>query len=82
MTAEHIAKFFGCTIEQAKAQFAANALQLAAMQKKAIFTGKKVNGYTANQLKNHAESMAKKAKWQAVNDMAQAALTPPTQLTS
>jgi SUMO ligase MMS21 Smc5/6 complex component len=28
MNAEHVAKFFGCTAEQAKAQYAKNAVQL------------------------------------------------------
>lgn len=60
MTREQIAKIFGCTPQQVKAQFSANAEQLYAMATKASATGKKVNGYTAAQLTGHAKRMAAK----------------------
>ena len=50
MDAKNIAKMFGCTEEQAKAQYARNAAQLAEMEAKAASTGRKVNGFTAQQL--------------------------------
>lgn len=50
MTQQQMAKFFGCTIEQLRAQYAANAADTAKMLAKAVQTGKPVNGYTAAQL--------------------------------
>lgn len=52
MDAKKIAKMFGCTEEQAKAQYARNAAQLAEMEAKANSIGRKVNGFTAQQLAN------------------------------
>ena len=49
-SAERTAKTFGCTIEQAKRQFAKNAKGLREMADKAKRTGKKVNGYTEAEL--------------------------------
>jgi hypothetical protein len=48
LTEEQIAKRFGCTVEQVRANHKANADALAKMTAKA--SGKKVNGYTAEQL--------------------------------
>lgn len=42
---------FGCTPEQAKRLFAKNAAGLGEMANKAERTGRKVNGYTANELR-------------------------------
>lgn len=50
MTQQQMAKFFGCTVDQLRAQYAANAAATAKMLAKAVQTGKKVNGYTAVQL--------------------------------
>jgi transposase len=60
MNAEQVAKIFGCTVEQAKAQYKANAEQLRKMQSKA--NGKKVNGYTAKQLSTMAQKIEALAK--------------------
>ena len=49
-TASEIARTMGCTLNQARAQLARNAKQLDAMAAKAKATGKKVNGYTYEQL--------------------------------
>ena len=40
-------KLFGCTVEQARAQYKANALQMRANEAKALKAGAKVRGYTA-----------------------------------
>lgn len=49
-TPEQAAKMFGVSIERIKEQYLANAQGLEKMYNKAIATGKKVNGYTAEQL--------------------------------
>lgn len=49
-TPAEIARAMGCTEQQARAQLARNAAQLDAMAAKAKATGKKVNGYTYEQL--------------------------------
>lgn len=51
---EHIAKVFGCSVEQAKAQLARNAQQLEAIADKARQTGRPVNHYTEKELREHA----------------------------
>jgi hypothetical protein len=53
-TTNQVAKLFGCTEAQVKAQYAKNAKQLEAMAAKVHKTGRKVNGYTgdANQYGN------------------------------
>jgi len=56
--AERSAKAFGCTIEQAKAMFAKNAIGCRSMLERAVRTGKKVNGYTADQLRASVEAYA------------------------
>lgn len=50
-TVEQIAKIFGCTPAQLTSSYAKNAAQLALMLHKAVTTGKKVNGFTAEQLR-------------------------------
>lgn len=49
-TAAEIAAKFGCTVEQVDAQRAKNKATLVEMYEKALRTGRKVNGYTADQL--------------------------------
>jgi hypothetical protein len=58
MTAEQIAQRFGCTVAQVKAQHRRNAEGLLGMADKAARTGKRVNGYTAEQLQRMAERSA------------------------
>jgi hypothetical protein len=50
MNADKAAKVFGCTPEQAKEQMQRNLIQLQQMRAKASSGGKKVNGYTADEL--------------------------------
>jgi hypothetical protein len=54
-TVEQTAKAFNVSVEAIKAQYAANAESMERMYNKAIETGKKVNGYTAEQLKAKVE---------------------------
>lgn len=49
-TDEMIAEVMGCTVEQLRSQHAKNAAQIAGMLVKATETGRKVNGFTAQQL--------------------------------
>jgi hypothetical protein len=55
MTNEQVAKRFGCTVDQVKAQFARNAAELANMADQAMLTGKPVNHYTEAQLRKMAD---------------------------
>jgi hypothetical protein len=48
------AALLGCSVEQAKRQFAKNAAQLASMADKATATDRRVNGYTAEELRGMA----------------------------
>jgi 2-hydroxychromene-2-carboxylate isomerase len=50
MSQEQMAKFFGCTVEKLKVQYALNAAYTAKMLAKSLHTGKKVNGFTSAQL--------------------------------
>lgn len=61
MNAAMVAKMFGCTEEQARAQYMANAKQVVKMAEKARVTGKKVNGYTEAQLNADAFKLYAKA---------------------
>ena len=61
LTIEQTAKMYGVSIEAIKAQYAANAQGLEKMYNKAVETGKKVNGYTADQLKEKVEEYKKLA---------------------
>lgn len=56
MTTKDIAKAFGCTEEQLKAQYAANAARMRLLLEKAKSTGKPVRGFTEAEL---AERVAK-----------------------
>lgn len=50
-TLEQFAKMFGATVEQCNALKAKNRIELEAMYAKASATGKRVNGYTSEQLR-------------------------------
>ena len=54
-TLEQTAKMYNITVEALKIQYKANAEGLERMYNKAVSTGKKVNGYTADQLKIKVE---------------------------
>lgn len=56
MEKSEICKLFGCSLEQLNSQYADNAKVLKGMQAKAVKSGKKVNGYTADQLKEAANT--------------------------
>ena len=59
---EQTCKLFRCSHEQITRQYGANAQQLHQMHEKAVQTGKKVNGYTAGQLKVLADRFDDLAK--------------------
>lgn len=50
-TVEQTAKVLGCTVAQLTSQYAKNAAQLALMLHRAVTSGKKINGFTADQLR-------------------------------
>jgi len=50
-TEEMIAKVMRCSVPQLRSQYAKNSAQLATMLHKAVTTGRKVNGYTADELR-------------------------------
>lgn len=52
-TPEQVAQMFKVPVANVKVQYAANAETLKKMYDKAVATGKKVSGYTADQLLNH-----------------------------
>lgn len=54
-TIEQTAKMYGVSVEAIKAQYAANAQGMERMYNKAVETGKKVGGFTADQLKAKVE---------------------------
>lgn len=49
-TVSQVAKMFGCSPSQVRAQYGKNADQLLAMHQQAKRTGKPVNGFTASEL--------------------------------
>lgn len=49
-----IARIFGCTIEQARAQYIANAEQMETLAARSRETGRKVRGFTADCLAERA----------------------------
>lgn len=55
LTLEQIAKMYGITIERLKEQYKANAEGMERMYNRAIQTGKKVGGFTSDQLKAKVE---------------------------
>ena len=61
MNAEQIARMFGCTPEQARAQYLRCAETLDAMALSAEKKGRKVNGYTAQQLREKAADQRRRA---------------------
>lgn len=61
-TIEETADFYGVTVEAIKAQYLANAQGLERMYNKAVSTGKKVGGYTAEQLKEKVDQFKKLAQ--------------------
>lgn len=54
-TIEQTAKMYGITVERLKQQYADNAKGMERMYNKAVETGKKVGGFTADQLKEKIE---------------------------
>lgn len=58
---EMIAKVLGCTVGQLRGQHAKNAAQLSLMLHKAVTTGKKVNGYTSEQLSKMQRNSQRRA---------------------
>lgn len=61
VTAEQVARIFGCSTEQAIAQYTKNAFSLQRMAQKAASSGRKVYGASAEALWLRAELMASKA---------------------
>lgn len=61
-TPQRVAAMFGCTVERVAQQYARNALQLAAMASEADVSGRRVNGYTAEELRARADKMTALAK--------------------
>lgn len=59
---EQICRLFGCTMQQLNEQYSANAAVLWQMHDKSIKIGKKVNGYTADQLAEMADKHDKLAQ--------------------
>jgi hypothetical protein len=57
-----IAARFGVSEDRIRQQFRDNAADLAAMAAKARSKGRKVNGYTAEQLDEHARVIAARAE--------------------
>ena len=60
-TIEQTAAMHGVTVEAIKAQYAANAQGMERMYNKAVSTGKKVGGFTADQLKVKIDQFKKLA---------------------
>lgn len=60
-TPSQIAQFFGVSVERLKEQYLENAKGLEQMHKKAVSTGKKVSGYTAEQLEKMTTDFYKRA---------------------
>lgn len=61
-TPTQAANLFNVPLDRIKEQYKANAEILAGMHKKAIATGKKVNGYTADQLSKMVVDFQNRAK--------------------
>lgn len=59
---ERSARAFGCTVDQARVMFRKNAFKLMEMHEKAVRTGKKVNGYTAQELEDSARDYLEAAQ--------------------
>ena len=61
MTPDQIAARFGCTPEQLKAQYRANLEQTRALLAKALASGEKQRGFTADQLAANVAKLEKLA---------------------
>lgn len=61
MNPQIVAAVFGCTAEQARAQYLKGAAVLDGMAEKAERTGKRVNGYTADKLRAMAANQRMRA---------------------
>ena len=59
---EQTAKLFGCSLASLKEDYRNNAKVLSDMYDKALSSNKKVNGYTANQLREMRDRYAKLAE--------------------
>ena len=57
-----MAKILGCSVDQINTQLDKNARTLRAMHAQAVKTGKRVNGFTANDLDALAESYEKRTR--------------------
>ena len=57
-TIEQVATRFGASVERVRENYRANASELAGMAEKAERIGRKVNGYTADQLRAMSAKMA------------------------
>lgn len=62
MNIEQKAKVLGCTVEQLKAQYAANVVTLREMLARAESTGNRVNGYTAAEIVANIQKFEELAK--------------------
>ena len=62
LTKEQTCKLYGCTIDQLNKQYLANAQRFVRMYNKAFDIDRKVNGYTAIQLKEMADKYYQLAK--------------------
>ncbi len=61
MKNETVARLFGCTVEQCRAQHAKNSRALSEMAAKSEARGRKVNGYDAAQLRAFAGDSLKRS---------------------
>jgi hypothetical protein len=61
-SAQEVALIFGCTPEQVRAQYLRNAKQLAEMAERAHVTGRKFNGFTEAELRQHAVASRARAQ--------------------
>lgn len=60
-TIDAIARMFGCSAEQVRAQFSANGAILAKMTESAIRSGRKVHGYSAAELASIASEQMRRS---------------------
>ena len=60
-TVEQTAAMYGVSVDTIKAQYLSNAQGMERMYNKAVATGKKVGGFTADQLKEKIEQFKKLA---------------------
>lgn len=60
-TQAQIANLFGCSEARVREQFRRNSAHLTAMAEQAERTGRKINGFTAIELREKAAAMANRA---------------------